>query len=189
VRRTLSLQRWHPAGSGSDAGCKKLRTGLQRLPGYRSGLQSEHSGKAQSRTGCRFQLALVSTSSVRLAHGGTEMQLVSLRDQKVCLDGLSICFREYEPFKRLVITCTSEMLPVLQQLQDFVSSASGWMSERLSAFNTLSRWFHPGRSVTRPVSSREPHPLANDPRDHSPPLFNNSAWELICLGALHRRAS
>lgn len=31
-----------------------------------------------------------------LAHGGTEMQLVSLRDQKVCLDGLSISFREYE---------------------------------------------------------------------------------------------
>jgi L-histidine Nalpha-methyltransferase len=30
------------------------------------------------------------------AHGVTEMQLVSLRDQKACLDGLSIFFREYE---------------------------------------------------------------------------------------------
>jgi len=38
----------------------------------------------------RFQLASVSTSRAfyDLAHGGTEMQLVSLWDKKVCLDGL-----------------------------------------------------------------------------------------------------
>jgi hypothetical protein len=85
------------------------------------------------------------------------MQLVSLRDQKVCLDGLSISFTEYE-----IIQTARYYL----QKPDFARLAAAselrvervWMDDREpSAFNTLSRWFPAGRRATRPSNqSRTP---------------------------------